>query len=40
MDDTPQKKKIIRHLFYANFSFLHNFLAIGEFKLELQSGNL
>ena len=31
--------KTIGHLFYANTSFLHHFLAIGEFKLELQSGN-
>ena len=27
------------HLFYATSSFLHHFVAIGEFKLELQSGN-
>ena len=27
------------HLFYATSSFVHHFLAIGEFKLELQSGN-
>ena len=31
--------KTIGHLFYATFSFLHNFIAIWEFKLELQSGN-
>ena len=36
MDD-PKKTK--EHLFYATLSFLHHFLAIGEFKLELQSGN-
>ena len=34
-----KKKKTIGHLFYATLSFLHNFAAIGEFKLELQSGN-
>ena len=28
-------QKTIGHLFYANLSFLHNFVAIGEFKLEL-----
>ena len=27
------------HLFYATLSFLHHFLAFGEFKLELQFGN-
>ena len=31
--------KIIGHLFYATLSFLHHFVAIGEYKLELQSGN-
>ena len=31
--------KTIRHLFYATSSFVHHFLPIGEFKLELQSGN-
>ena len=31
--------KTIGHLFYATSSFLHHFIAIGEFKLELQSGN-
>ena len=30
--------KTIGHL-YATWSFLHHFVAIGEFKLELQSGN-
>ena len=44
MDDPPppqkkKKKKKIGHLFYATISFLHHFVAIGEFKLELQSGN-
>ena len=29
----------IGHLFYATVSFVHHFVAIGEFKLELQSGN-
>ena len=29
----------IEHLFYANSSFMHHFVAIGEFKLGLQSGN-
>ena len=37
MDD--QKKQTIGHLFYATLSFLHHFEAIGEVKLELQSGN-
>ena len=31
--------KTIGHLFYTTLSFVHNFKAIGEFKLELQSGN-
>ena len=31
--------KTIGHLFYTTSSFVHHFLAIGEFKLELQSGN-
>ena len=31
--------KAIGHLFYASSSFMHHFIAIGEFKLELQSGN-
>ena len=31
--------KTIGNLFYATLSFVHHFLAIGEFKLELQSGN-
>ena len=29
----------IGHLFYATSSFVHHLVAIGEFKLELQSGN-
>ena len=32
-------RKTIGHLFYATLSFVQNFVAIGEFKLELQSGN-
>ena len=31
--------KTIGHLFNATSSFLHHFGAIGEFKMELQSGN-
>ena len=31
--------KTIGHLFYATSSFVHHLVAIGEFKLELQSGN-
>ena len=31
--------KIIGHLFYAASSFVHHFVAISKFKLELQSGN-
>ena len=31
--------KTIGHLFYATSSFVHHFILIGEFKLELQSGN-
>ena len=31
--------KTIGHLFYATSSFMHHFEAIGEFKLESQSGN-
>ena len=31
--------KIIGHLFHATSSFVHHFVAIGEFKMELQSGN-
>ena len=32
-------RKTIEHLFYAISSFVHHFVAIGEFKLELESGN-
>ena len=32
-------KKTIGHLFYATSSFMHHFVAIDEFKLELQSRN-
>ena len=31
--------KPLRHLFYASSSFVHHFVAIGDFKLEIQSGN-
>ena len=31
--------KTIGHLFYATASFVHHFVAIGDLKLELQSGN-
>ena len=31
--------KITGHLFCATSSYVHNFVAIGEFKVELQSGN-
>ena len=31
--------KTIGHLFYASSSLVQHFIAIGEFKLELQSGN-
>ena len=31
--------KTIGHLFYATSSFVHHFIAIGELKLQLQSGN-
>ena len=31
--------KTIGHLCYATSSFVHHFITIGEFKLELQSGN-
>ena len=36
-DGWPSKS--IGHLFYATSSFVQHFVAIGEFKLELQSGN-
>ena len=32
--------KTIGHLFHAISSFVHHFVVIGEFKLELQSGNI
>ena len=31
--------KTIGHLFYATLSFVHHFIAIDQFKLELQPGN-
>ena len=31
--------KTIGHIFYATLSCVHNFKAIGKFKLKLQSGN-
>ena len=31
--------KTIGHLLYAAFSCVHDFIAICEFKLELESGN-
>ena len=31
--------KTIGHLIYATSSFVHHFVAIGEFELELESGN-
>ena len=31
--------KTIGHLFYTTSSFVHHFKSMGEFKLELQSGN-
>ena len=31
--------KTIGHLFFATSSFVHHFIAIGDLKLELQSGN-
>ena len=36
---TIDLKKTIEHLFHATSSFVHHFVAIGEFKLVLQSGN-
>ena len=38
-DEWPWNRETIGHLFYATSSFMHHFVAIGEFKLELQSGN-
>ena len=37
LDEWPSKT--IGHLFYATSSFVQHFVAIGEFKLESQSGN-
>ena len=34
-----EKTTTTGHLFYATSSFVHHFVAIGELKLELQSGN-
>ena len=36
MDDP---KTTVGHLFYATLSYLHHLVAIGEYKLELQSRN-
>ena len=36
---TNDLEKTIGHLYYATSSSMHHLLAIGEFKLELQSGN-
>ena len=36
---TDDLEKKIGHLSYPTSSFVHHFVAIGEFKLELQSGN-
>ena len=36
-DEWP--RKTIRHLFYTTSSFVHHLKSIGEFKLEIQSGN-
>ena len=36
---TDDLEKTIQHLFYATSSFMQHFVPIGEFKLELQSGN-
>ena len=36
---TDDLEETIGHLFYATSSYVHHFLAICEFKLELQSGN-
>ena len=38
-DDLQKTKKTIGHLFYATSSSVYRFVPIGEFKLELQSGN-
>ena len=39
MTDDIENNKIMGHLFYTTSSSVHHFKAIGEFKLELQSGN-
>ena len=36
---TGDLEKTTGHLFYATSSFVHHFITIGEFKLELRSGN-
>ena len=36
-DEWP--RKTIKHLVYTTSNFVHHFKSIGEFKLELQSGN-
>ena len=36
---TDDLEKTIGHLFNATSSFVHHFVAIGDFKLELQSGS-
>ena len=36
---TDDLEKTIGHIFYVASSFVHHFITIGEFKLELQSGN-
>ena len=36
---TDDLAKTIGHFFYATWSFVQHLIAIGEFKLELQSGN-
>ena len=36
---TNWPRKTIGHFFYAASNFVHHFIAISEFKLELQSGN-
>ena len=36
----PRPGKTIGHLFYGTSSFVHHFIAISEFKLGLQSGNI
>ena len=35
----PMTLKNNRQLFFSTLSFMHHFIAIGKFKLELQSGN-